>query len=69
MKILMMEPEKRPYATELATDLKSLQNAVGGLIQVIYPFEDDVLLVCNDEGKISGLPLNRGLLFPTRHHL
>lgn len=64
MKILMMEPEKHPYPTEITNELKSLQSAVGGLIQVIYPFEDTVVLVCNEEGKLSGLPLNRGLQHP-----
>lgn len=64
MKILMMEPEKRPYPMEIPKDLNSLQTAVGGLIQVLYPFDDSVMLVCNEEGKISGLPLNRGLRHP-----
>ena len=41
--------------------LAALQQAVGGLIQVIYPFEDNVAIVCNDEGKLLGLPANRAL--------
>lgn len=64
MKVLMIEAEKHPYPVELSGDLKSLQKAVGGLIQVLYPFPENVVLVCNDEGKISGLPLNRGLRHP-----
>ena len=27
----------------------------------IYPYEDPVALVCNEEGKREGLPLNRAL--------
>ena len=38
-----------------------MQRAVGGLIQVLYPFEAPVALVCNDEGKLLGLSANRGL--------
>jgi hypothetical protein len=39
-----------------------MQKIVGGLIQAIYPYEDkDVALVCNEEAKIIGLPLNRAL--------
>ena len=34
---------------------------VGGLIQAVYPFEDAVALICNDEGKLLGLPFNRPL--------
>ena len=33
----------------------------GGLIDEYMPFEDDVALVCNDEGKMLGLPLNRAI--------
>ena len=30
-------------------------------IEVVYPFEDNVGLIVNEEGKINGLPLNRAL--------
>ena len=59
MKVLIVEPLKAPYAAEIDGRLESMQNIVGGLIQVIYPFDDPVALVCNDEGKLLGLPLNR----------
>ena len=59
MKVLIVEPLKDPYAAEIDGSLESMQNIVGGLIQVIYPFDDPVALVCNDEGKLMGLPLNR----------
>ena len=36
-----------------------LQKAVGGDIEVTYPFEDEVGIVLNEEGKLIGLPLNR----------
>ena len=49
------------YATEIDGSLESMQGIVGGLIQVIYPFDDPVAIVCNDEGKLMGLPLNRPL--------
>ena len=34
---------------------------MGGDIGATYPFSDPVALVCNDEGKLIGLDLNRGL--------
>ena len=46
---------------EVENTLEAKQNAVGGLIQVVYPFDDPVGVVCNDEGKLMGLPANRGL--------
>ena len=61
MTVLMVEPNKYPREMEIGTDLKDLQEAVGGNIEVIYPFEDQVGLVMNEEGKINGLPLNRAL--------
>ena len=61
MKVLMVEPGKSPYETEIEGGLESLQAAVGGDIQATYPFDDLVGLICNDEGKLLGLPLNRPL--------
>lgn len=61
MKVLVVEPEKRPYAKEIDSGLKSLQAEVGGLIQAVYPFEDPVAIVCNEEGKLNGFPYNRAL--------
>ena len=61
LRVLLVEPGKHPRTVELADTLEAMQQAVGGLIQAIYPFEEPVALVCNDEGKLLGLPLNRGL--------
>lgn len=61
MKVLMVEPGKSPYETEIEGGLESLQAAVGGDIQATYPFDDLVGLICNDEGKLLGMPLNRAL--------
>lgn len=59
MKVLVVEPGKIPYEAELDGSLKSMQTAVGGDIERYYPYEEPVVFVCNDEGKINGLPLNR----------
>lgn len=40
-----------------------MQRFVGGYIEAIYPFTEEVAIVCNEEGKIDGLPLNRALYF------
>lgn len=61
MKVLMVEPGRSPYETEIEGGLKSLQTAVGGDIQAVYPYDDMVALICNEEGKYMGLPLNRAL--------
>ena len=61
MKVLVVEPEKVPYVKEIDPGLQSLQSEVGGWIQAVYPFDDPVALICNEEGKLMGLPLNRAL--------
>lgn len=61
MHVLLIEPNKKPKAVELEPTLKAMQKVVGGLIQAIYPFEESVALVCNEEGKLQKLPLNRAL--------
>ncbi len=61
MRILFVASGKTPRAVELADTLKAMQQAVGGPIQVVYPFEEPVALICHEEGKLLGLPFNRGL--------
>lgn len=61
MKILLIEPGKTARPAELENNLSAMQKTVGGPIQALYPWEDPVALVCNDEGKNEGLQLNRML--------
>ena len=53
MRVLMIQPEKRSYVTEIDGSLKSMQEIVGGYIEAICPFEDKVAIVCNEEGKLK----------------
>lgn len=61
MKILVIKPMQTPKVKEIDSSLESMQKEVGGYVQAIYPFEDSVALICNEEGKLLGLPLNRAL--------
>lgn len=61
MRVLVVEPGKRPAEREIDGSLESMQAIVGGTIQAIYPFEDFVALICNDEAKLTFLPMNRML--------
>ena len=61
MKVLRVEPLVKPEIKEINGDLESLQKEVGGLIEAIYPFDDDAVVICNEEGKINGMELNRAL--------
>lgn len=61
MTVLLIEPGKMPRHMEIDGSLARMQQVVGGYIQAIYPFEDPVALICNEEGKLLGLPPNRAL--------
>lgn len=64
MRILLLEPELPPRQAEILGTLESMQALVGGTIQAVFPFEDSVVLICNDDGKLLNLPLNRALRDP-----
>lgn len=61
MLVLMIAPGEKPRRAVLDDTLEAMQAAVGGSIQAVYPFEEPVALVCHEEGKLLGLPANRGL--------
>ena len=62
MNVLVVEPGKTPYESDISPGLASLQRAVDGYIEAIYPSETDpIAIVCNEEGKLVGLQLNRAL--------
>ena len=46
---------------QIGTSLSELQAAVDGNIEPFYPYEEQVCIVCDDEGKICGKPLNRAI--------
>lgn len=54
-------PAEGPVSiVDISGTLKSLQDAVGGYIEIVrvpMPFEDDVMVV-DEEGLYKGLPLN-----------
>ena len=61
MQVIMCKPGKRACITTIENTLASLQRLVGGYIEAVYPFDDPVAIICNEEGKLNGLELNRAL--------
>ena len=59
--VLVVAPGEKPKVETIDCGLESLQQQVGGYIEAVYPFEEPVGLVCNEEGKINGMQLNRAL--------
>ena len=61
MTVVMLHPGKPAVIAEIGRSLNDLQAAVGGTVEQYSPFEDPVSLLCNEDGKILGLPLNRAI--------
>lgn len=52
MKVLRVRPKHCPEVIDIDCSLESLQKEVEGPIQAIYPWDDAVALICNEEGKL-----------------
>lgn len=62
IKGLLVEPHKLPKEIEIENTLDNLQSLVDGYIECVYLQNDnDVVLICNDEGKINNMTLNRDI--------
>lgn len=59
MKILIVEPGKHPRPADIPHNLENMQKTVGGHIQAIYPWDDPVTLVCDEEGLLKESEFNR----------
>lgn len=57
MKIIIKKPGQQPYITEVEDNLNTYKSIVEGYIEIV-PIEKDILMVCNEEGKLIGLDFN-----------
>ena len=60
IRILVVAPNEEPYQLKIPHTLKEMQKVVGGLVEYVQ-LEHNVDLICNDEGKLLNLELNRVL--------
>ena len=61
IKVVLLEPSKLARIADIDASLEGMQKIVGGCIEAYYPFEEQVCIVCNEEGKLSGMDLNRAV--------
>ena len=61
IRVVLLEPGKEAQITKIGSSLEEMQSVVSGYIEAVYPFEEEAAIVCNEEGKLLGLPLNRAL--------
>ena len=59
MKVLIVEPGQHPRKTEILHTLRGMHETVGGYIQAIYPWDDPVALVCDEESLLKHSEFNR----------
>ena len=53
IKVLLVEPEKYPKEIVIDDSLEAMQEVVGGDIEEYMPYDDDVAIICNEEGKVN----------------
>lgn len=61
MTVLVVEPGYAPYEKTIPNTLEAKQELVGGLITAIYPYEEMVAIVANDEGILLNMDFNRSV--------
>lgn len=59
--VVLVEPGKYPRLVEIKDSLEAMQSLVEGNIEEYMPYEDEVAIICNEEGKMNGMPLNRAI--------
>ncbi len=58
-KMVVLEPNRPAYTALVPDDLEALQRAVGGYIEITYPYGDNVMFIGNEEAKLIGMEGNR----------
>ncbi|MDO5396881.1 MAG: DUF3846 domain-containing protein [bacterium] len=61
LEVLLVKPGQYAEMTEIDAGLSSMQSVVGGYIEALHYFDEPVVLVCNERGKINGSELNRAI--------
>lgn len=59
--VLLVEPNKYPKEIKIEDSLEAMQELVDGHIEEYMPFDDEVAIICNEEGKARKLSPNRAI--------
>lgn len=57
MLVIRKDPGQLPELVVMENTLEALQQAVGGYIETVT-FSPDAAIICNEEGRLQGLPYN-----------
>ncbi|MBP3898084.1 MAG: DUF3846 domain-containing protein [Mogibacterium sp.] len=74
LRVIVCRPGEVAEIVEIEDDLESMQKLVGGLIEPYDPFYsetdsryENVILVCNEEGKLRQMPPSRAIIDEDGH--
>ena len=59
IRVLLVEPGKQPRLVTVEHTLENLQALVGGYIEAVYPWDDPVGVICDEDGIANGKEPNR----------
>ena len=64
IRVVLVEPGKEARLADVDPSLEGLYKAIQAeMIEPVYNFEEQVCLVCDEEGKLTGRELNRALRY------
>lgn len=63
IKILFVPVGKYPKVVDCPNTYEGMKNLVGGGLDEYMPFDENIALVCNREGKMNNLPMNRAVYY------
>lgn len=58
IKVIKVEPGKKPYVDEIQDTYKAIHEYIGGYIEYVY-LDGEADIICDEEGKFKGLTPNR----------
>lgn len=61
LRVLYIRPKRVPQIVEIEETLDAMERLVNGNIEEYMPFDDDVAIICNAEGKYRKQELNRAI--------
>ncbi len=57
IKVIIKQPGRVPYVTNISDRLENLQKTVDGYIETVT-VADDLVIICNEEGRLKNMPYN-----------
>lgn len=67
LRVLLVSPGKTPEVIFVEDNYHAFQRVVGGHFQRVFPWQDPVAVICNEDGKPLGLPPNRAIFKDEEH--